>query len=716
LKISRNSTAIHHLLFADDLLIFGKATPKEAHNIHECLEKYCLWSGQSINSGKSSINFSKNTNPSTIALILDFLPYTPNPANSTYLGLPILFGNSKKDAFQFIIDRVTTRMDGWRAKSLSQAGRLMLIKSVAATIPSYAMSSFLIPKSICSHLDRTFKNFWWGFPSSKSRNLSLKSWNSLCIPKALGGLGLRKMKDVNLALIAKLGWKLLTGANTLWVSQLTGKYLSSTNSFLSPSSISATSWLWKGIIKTKPLISLGACHNIHLHSSLSVWNSSWIPTLPLFSPSPLPHSLSALPDLKVSDLISSNGQWNFPLLVSIFTSSSVLEILKIPISPNPSSSYLWTPSTNGLFSTSSAHKLISHNRTSSAISPLDTSIWKALWKLKLNARLILFLWKIAWDILPSKARLNSIFTIPPVESLCPLCRTEEDSLSHLFFRCIFARVAWRSSFWPLDSLAWSLLSLPDWIKGIIHPFSSLGIPLADTHLFQIFAAVLCDLLWFSRNKAVHEGVIPDINALAKSIRKTSLDHAAAWKTTSASTQELWSPPPEGTFKVNFDTAIRKQFSVQAAVCRDSKGQITKALSQISPPCDANYGEALAAQLAASLAVSLGLKTFSLEGDSAVIIAALKTPALSQDWHVNSVIAATLSSIPASSSWEVRKVHRSANFCAHHVAFWAAARGFSGCIPIFFPTYPPPPSSIPICSGKDPPSTLALSCNTFDASV
>jgi hypothetical protein len=236
------------------------------------------------------------------------------------------------------------------------------------------MSSFLIPKSICSHLDRSFKNLWWGFSSSKSRNLSLKSWNSLCIPKALGGLGLRKMKDVNLALLAKLGWKLLTGANTLWVSQLTGKYLFSSNSFLSPSSISATSWLWKGIIKTKPLISLGACHNIHPHSSLSVWNSSWIPTLPLFSPSPIPHCLSTHPDLKVSDLISSNSQWNFPLLVSIFTSSSVLEILKIPISPNPSPSYLWTPSTNGLFSTSSAHKLICHNRTSSAISPLDTSI------------------------------------------------------------------------------------------------------------------------------------------------------------------------------------------------------------------------------------------------------------------------------------------------------------------------------------------------------
>jgi hypothetical protein len=148
----------------------------------------------------------------------------------------------------------------------------------------------------------------------------------------------------------------------------------------------------------------------------------------------------------------------------------------------------------------------------------------------------------------------------------------------------------------------------------------------------------------------------------------------------------------------------------------SQGHILKALSQINPPCEANFGEALVAQLAASLAVSLDLKTFSLEGDSSVFIAALNTPALSQDWHINSVIAATLASLPASSAWEARKVHRSANFYAHQVAFWAAARGLSGCIPIFFPTYPPPLSFIPLCSGKDPPFPYVLACDTFGSPV
>jgi hypothetical protein len=143
---------------------------------------------------------------------------------------------------------------------------------------------------------------------------------------------------VNLAL-TKLGWKLLTGANTLWVSQLSINYLLS-ESFLFPTSISATSWLWKGITKTKHFISLGACHRIHRCSTLSVWNSSWIPTVPLFSPSPLPLSLSAHPELMVSNLIFPNGSWNLPLLISLFTPTCVKEIMEIHINPNPSFSFL----------------------------------------------------------------------------------------------------------------------------------------------------------------------------------------------------------------------------------------------------------------------------------------------------------------------------------------------------------------------------------------
>jgi hypothetical protein len=82
---------------------------------------------------------------------------------------------AKKKDFQDIIDKVLHRVEGWKAKSLSQVGRPVLIKSVVATIPSYAMNTFMLPIFINATLDKIFKDFWWGFPKGKNRNLSLKS-------------------------------------------------------------------------------------------------------------------------------------------------------------------------------------------------------------------------------------------------------------------------------------------------------------------------------------------------------------------------------------------------------------------------------------------------------------------------------------------------------------------------------------------------------------
>jgi hypothetical protein len=159
---------------------------------------------------------------------------------------------------------------------------------------------------------------------------------------------------------------------------------------------------------------------------------------------------------------------------------------------------------------------------------------------------------------------------------------------------------------------------------IISPHFSFGIPPAEARLFQIFAVILCDLLWFSKNKAAHDGIIHDVMVLANSIKKTALEHYTAWKIDSQPMLEKWSPPLASVFKINFDTAIRENLFAQSAICWDSNGLIIKAISQINPLCDPNYGEALVALLASSLAVSLQLKHFILEGDSLVVILALST--------------------------------------------------------------------------------------------
>jgi hypothetical protein len=58
------------------------------------------------------------------------------------------------------------------------------------------------------------------------------------------------------------------------------------------------------------------------------------------------------------------------------------------------------------------------------------------------------------------------------------------------------------------------------------------------------------------------------------------------------------------------------------VCINYDGKIIHLSSLISFPYSTNVGEALAAQLAVSLACSLNLDWFILEGDSTVVIQAL----------------------------------------------------------------------------------------------
>lgn len=48
-----------------------------------------------------------------------------------------------------------------------------------------------------------------------------KCWDSICLPKSVGGLGFKRMFDVNKALIAKLAWSIASSNDKLWVHLFT---------------------------------------------------------------------------------------------------------------------------------------------------------------------------------------------------------------------------------------------------------------------------------------------------------------------------------------------------------------------------------------------------------------------------------------------------------------------------------------------------------------
>ena len=129
--VCRSAPRISHLFFADDSLLFCQASQEEVKCITDILQLYADSSGQCINFEKSSMFFNSNTFGGQRELIKNMLGVKEVEKFESYLGLPTLLGRSKYQAFSFLKDRVWKKLQGWKGKMLSRAGKEVLIKVVA---------------------------------------------------------------------------------------------------------------------------------------------------------------------------------------------------------------------------------------------------------------------------------------------------------------------------------------------------------------------------------------------------------------------------------------------------------------------------------------------------------------------------------------------------------------------------------------------------------
>ncbi|XP_019199918.1 PREDICTED: uncharacterized protein LOC109193531 [Ipomoea nil] len=335
----------------------------------ECLGRYEELSGQKVNYHKSSVCFSRNTS---------------------------------------VEDREVVA-------SCLQAGKEILLKSVAQSIPTFSMSVFLIPDTVCLSIQRTMNKYWWG--TGMDRGIHWKAWDKLSIPKKYGGMGFKDLKNFNLAMLGKQAWRLLTSPDTLVAKVYKARYYPNTT-FIDVKIGGYPSHSWRSIM---------AAHDMVVART--------------DMPVELKHA-------KVVGLIDEQtATWDPHILADLFDEEDLSRILRIPVSPGYEDSW----NIMGIYD---------H-------SPGVFEKWTKMWGMKIPPKWKTFLWRAICDILPTTN--NLIIKRVEVDPTCQMCGLAHENVMHTFINCDYSRHVWNISGLPITNIV--VNSFPEWLIIVLTMFT-----------------------------------------------------------------------------------------------------------------------------------------------------------------------------------------------------------------------------------------------------
>ncbi|CAL9024262.1 unnamed protein product [Prunus brigantina] len=247
-RAARSGPLISPLFFADDLILFGEASAQQAMVMKNSLEEFCELSWQQVNFEKSLLYISANTKSDLVDQIELTCGATRSANMGNCLGVPLVQGRVTKATYKGVLVKVQAKLAAWKSQLLSMAGRITLIQSVASSIPLYTMQTAKLPQALCEDLDKSSKSFLWE-SSENHHKTHLVKWDTVCLPKCLGGLGIKKASLMNQAMLSKASWRIVAGDSGLWAAMLRKKNLRGSCCFDAyDDNCTLASSFWKGLI------------------------------------------------------------------------------------------------------------------------------------------------------------------------------------------------------------------------------------------------------------------------------------------------------------------------------------------------------------------------------------------------------------------------------------------------------------------------------------
>ncbi|CAA7062155.1 unnamed protein product [Microthlaspi erraticum] len=443
IRVSQRSPRVNHLLSADDTMIFCQANQKSGNELLTILKKYESASGQQINRQNSAITFSAKTNNTVKQQVKNALGIQQEGGNGKYLGLPEHFGRKKKDLFSRIVDRIKQKARSWSTKRLSSAGKLTMLKSVLAAMPTYTMTCFKLPVSLTKRIQSALTRFWWD-GNDEQRKTSWIAWTKLVKSRKEGGLGFKDLQCFNNALLAKVSWRILTKPDCLLARILLSKYSHDTT-FLESRTPAMASHGWRGICLGRDLLKPHVGKAIGDGRETRIWNDAWLSLEEQQRPIGPPPEAST--DMLVADLMTSNTKrWDIEKIRNIVPRAEAdIRELKTSKRGAARDSYIWLPTETGEYTAKSGYYECLKQNPEEKINEQEAQgerfNWlKSIWNIRSSPKTKMFMWKAMNGALPVGETLKARNINTTVR--CPYCGEEETTM-HLFFHCSFVEQVWR---------------------------------------------------------------------------------------------------------------------------------------------------------------------------------------------------------------------------------------------------------------------------------
>jgi mannosylglycoprotein endo-beta-mannosidase len=138
-----NGVAI--LQYADDTILCMEDSAATAQNMKILLYIYKKMSGLKINFNKSEIIMVSSDEQKAL-VFSDMLNCATGTWPIKYLGVPVSGSRLHIIDWLNLNEKIMKRLDGWQCTSLSYGGKLILLNACLSSIPTYAMSMYMLPK------------------------------------------------------------------------------------------------------------------------------------------------------------------------------------------------------------------------------------------------------------------------------------------------------------------------------------------------------------------------------------------------------------------------------------------------------------------------------------------------------------------------------------------------------------------------------------------